>query len=512
MSKQRQYEEEYDDEQTQDGPNVTLLIVAYFAVLAIAVVILRPYHLSMGGIFFAMVGAAIALALLIVLVKFAIRKFQAMNMTVADAYHLAIGYNRHEALEEDESTERQEDAQVAQRPARFIERDPLRLSDTFQPSFHAFLCVMALIVGMRRSGKSTLLLDLVEELASYGLPFVLFDTQGEYSNVVSRDYLVLHPKLVGNAEQMTDIPETALPFFEPLTIEGAYQFGIDVMNDGLQAVVDLKSYGDDDAAMLMSEIVDGVNDWQEARRNVKRVPMMFFLDEAQKWFPQNPQDKAPDVHQQTQTLLEEAFIQKVVERGGKNGLGLVAATQRYSRINKNLLQGQWKFYLQQKEETDLARYKKQGVEPEEAMALKAGEVIAYGPNVSHFTFQARPSHAPHEGRTPDAQALTSYTQALKSGTLPPLAPNPKKASVTTVELAPPIDEKRTTDVQMAPVVEKRDIRRKAEDIDIKVAIALWKSGFNSRAKLAKALDIAENQAGKLMTLMGVNQSDGRMDG
>src|ERR1700740_594232 len=101
MSKQRQYaEEDYDDEQTQEGPNVALLIVAYFAVLSVAVVILRPYHLSMGGIFFAMVGAAIALALVIFLGKLIYRKFQAMQMSVADVYHLAIGYNRHEVLEE----------------------------------------------------------------------------------------------------------------------------------------------------------------------------------------------------------------------------------------------------------------------------------------------------------------------------------------------------------------------------------------------------------------------------
>ncbi|HZR40380.1 MAG TPA: hypothetical protein VFB12_09715, partial [Ktedonobacteraceae bacterium] len=63
-----------------------------------------------------------------------------------------------------------------------------------------------------------------------------------------------------------------------------------------------------------------------------------------------------------------------------------------------------------------------------------------------------------------------------------------------------------------PEVTRRDQRRKAEEIDLKVAIALWNGGFNSRAKLAKALDIAENQAGKLMTLMDVSGSDGRTDG
>lgn len=500
MGKQRQYEEE-EYEQAGDGPNWTLLIVAYFAVLAVAVVILRPYHLSMGGIFFAMVGAAIALALLIVVGKWAIHKAQAMNMSVKDAYHLAIGYNRNDALEEDEE---QQEEQEPQGPAAIRERDPLHLADNFQPSFHAFLCVMALIVGMRRFGKSTLLLDLIEELASYGLPFVLFDTMGEYNGLVSRQFL-LRPALVGNAEHMPDLPDVALPFFEEVTPETAFQFGLDVMNRGLQVVVNLKSYSDDDAAVIMTEIVDGVNTWQESRRNDKRPPMMFFLDEAQKWFPQDASDASSDVHKETQTLLKEAFIQTVVERGGKNGLGLIAATQRYSRIDKDLLQGQWKFFLRQSEEVDLARYKKQGVDPEEAMALQPGEVIVYGPGVNHFKFKARLSHAPHEGRTPDAKSLTSYTQALDGGKMEPLTPNPaRKPSLTTAVLAPSLDEERNTDVRMAPVVvEKKDNRRKAEEIDINVAVALWNSGYNSRAKLAKALDIAENQAKKLMDMMKV---------
>jgi hypothetical protein len=180
----------------------------------------------------------------------------------------------------------------------------------------------------------------------------------------------------------------------------------------LQLVVNLKGYNDDEAAIIMSEIVDGVNDWQEARPNDRRIPFMFFLDEAQKWFPQDKADRAQDIKSETQAELQESFIGKVVERGGKNGLGLVAATQRYSRINKSLLQGQWKFYLQQTEEIDLARYRRQGIDPEEAKALRQGEVIAFGPDVTHFVFQARRSYTPHEGHTPNAQALIKYTKEL----------------------------------------------------------------------------------------------------
>jgi hypothetical protein len=407
MSKQvlEQEEEQYEE---QAGPNWTLIIVGYFAVLAVVITLLRPFHMSMGGIFFSMVIAGVVLALAIFLVKRSIQAFQAQGVTVRQAmkakYRRAIGYEGLPAEEDDE--------EQAQEPASYIaDRDPLNLGEHFKPSFHAFLCVMCLIVGIRRSGKSTLLLALVEELARYGLPFVLFDTQGEYSGLVSPKFL-RNPRLAGNVEQMSDTPDAARPYLANLTPENAYNCGKAAVKNVLHLVVNLKGYDDNTAAIIMSEIVDGVNDWQEARPNSERIPFMFFLDEAQKWFPQDKADRAQDILNETQADLQEAFIGKVVERGGKNGLGLVAATQRYSRINKSLLQGQWKFYLRQTEEIDLARYKRQGIDPEDAKALAQGQVIAFGPDVDNFTFQCRRSYTTHEGHTPNAQALAKYTKEL----------------------------------------------------------------------------------------------------
>jgi len=102
--KKQDYEED-DDEMGAGGPNWTLLIVAYFAVLSVAIVLLRPYHLSMGGIFFAMAGAAIALALLLFLVKWSWHKFRTLDMSAKDVYHLAIGYTGLPEVEEEEGEE-----------------------------------------------------------------------------------------------------------------------------------------------------------------------------------------------------------------------------------------------------------------------------------------------------------------------------------------------------------------------------------------------------------------------
>jgi hypothetical protein len=405
VRKQQAVEEEIEEQQ---GPNWTLLIVGYFALLAVVVVLVRPLHLTMGGMFFSMLVAGLAFALVLFLVKQALGKVASMQMSAKDAYHLAIGYNRY-ALDEGEDEDENTQPEV---PAAILaERDPLFLGERFQPSFHAFLCATCLIVGIRRSGKSTLLLTLMGALARYGLPFVLLDTQGEYSGLVDRQFL-MRPRLAGNVERMGEIPDAAKGLVANLTTENAYACGKMAVKHLMQLVVNLKGYDDQTAALIMSEIVDGVNDWQEERSNRERIPFTFALDEAQKWFPQDKSDRSPDIEAATQAVLEDAFAGTIVARGGKNGLGLIVATQRYSQLNKKLLQSAWKFYLRQSEEIDLARYKRQGIDPEEAKALQTGECIAYGPEIEHVRFQVKRSAIPHEGHTPGADALARYTRQL----------------------------------------------------------------------------------------------------
>jgi hypothetical protein len=400
-----QIQEEY-----QEGPNYTLYIVGYFALLAVAIVLTRPFHLSMGGMFFCMVGAGVALALIVLAGKAVIHKVQNQNLTLKDLYHIQLGYDPAEAQamfeeEDDEGIEQNEPE-----PQRIIEQNGLALSETFQPSIEKFLCMMVSIFGIRRSGKSTLMLALYEEMVKYDLMTILFDTMGEYEGLASRSFLK-RPSLAGSESMFNDLPAEQRAFFELITPKTAYTYGQKIMQKGLQAVINLKSFDEESAALVMIEIIRGVNAWQEARRNVDRPPMCFFLDEAQKWLPENRADMA-NISQDAQTALENAFIRIVVEMGGKNGLGLVVASQRYSRLKKSLLQSHWKFYLKQSEEIDLARYKRQGIDPDEAKALGQGEVIAYGPDVAHFRFICRRSHAPHEGHTPGLDALKKHTRVL----------------------------------------------------------------------------------------------------
>lgn len=89
--------------------NWTLLIVGYFAVLAVVIVLVRPLHVGIAGIFFAMMGAGVLLALLIFAVKQIIRRAARAQMSPRDLYHLAIGYHGLDADDEDNEDEEEND-------------------------------------------------------------------------------------------------------------------------------------------------------------------------------------------------------------------------------------------------------------------------------------------------------------------------------------------------------------------------------------------------------------------
>jgi hypothetical protein len=286
------------------------------------------------------------------------------------------------------------------------------IAEPFQPSVKSFLGTMSLLCGIRRSGKSNLLAVLVEELARYEVPIVIFDTEDEYGSLASKKYLP-NPVHAGDPEGRRESPNK--DNYIDLDMEGAYAFGKAVLDHHLQAIINLKSWQDDDAAIVMAEMIDGLNDWQEERENADRIPVMLFLDEAQKWLPQNLRDGW--VTKENQTLLHHAFFDIVVARGGKRGFALVCATQRYSQLNKNVLQSQWKFLFKQTELIDVDNYRKQGLDPDEVSALRQGECFIFSPLVIGFKAVIRKRHSPHLANTPGLENLMRTNRKQKM--LPP---------------------------------------------------------------------------------------------
>jgi hypothetical protein len=493
MSKQHQQviqeEVEYYSPEDTHG-KMAVYTVAYFLFLAILIVVTRKLNMGMPGLVFSMIGAGIALALLILGVKFG---YQAARRKIANSglggltgrelAQMAVGYNPYQVEEQDDDDAVENAAPVM--PSQVIEEHPLKLSERYQPSIKSFLSATVAIIGMRRSGKSNLLAVLAEELAKYGLSFVLFDTEAEYSELVNSAYLQ-RPVLAGNA---TEIPEEHRSHYVQLDTEGAYAFGQAIMQSGLQVVVDLRSYdNDEDAALVMSEIIDGIEDWQQARPTGTRVPMTVFLDESQKWFPQSKEDKV--VSSETQVTLDQAFYGTVVARGGKRGFGLVVAAQRYSQLNKKLLQSQHKFLFFQNEEIDIARYAKLGIPAEGTASLVQGECYCFGPSVIGMRVMMRERTSPHGGHTPGLESLNKHTLQLA----PVTEVLSKSYSKATNVLAPPIIESQPArKIEPERIQLGKDVSLSMQQFE--VAVRLRKNGMSTGYRdLMTTFELSEHHA------------------
>jgi hypothetical protein len=480
---QPMYEEEYDSPEENLHGKSAIYIVAYFLLLALLVVPALKLHLGMPGIVFSMIGAGLVLALLVLGFKFLKRKLEHTGLSRREIVQIAVGYSPYahahegvsgaeeEVLAEGEIIE--EDA-LPSPPERIIEEHPLVLSERYQPSVTSFLGATVALIGMRRSGKSNLLAVLAEEFAKYRLPFVLFDTEAEYSELVSPLYLQ-RPILAGNE---TQVPDAHKAHYVLIDQEGAYDFGQAIMQSGLQVVVDLRSYEDDEAALVMSEIINGIEDWQQARPNGKRVPITVLLDESQKWFPQNKEDKV--VSADVQALLDQAFYGTVVARGGKRGFGLVVAAQRYSQLNKKLLQSQHKFLFFQNEEVDIARYAKLGIPAEGTTSLQQGECYCFGPSVIGMRVRMRERFSPHGGHTPGLDNLTQHTLTLA-----------------------PVSEVLRTSFSKSGMLAPSHVEgeRRREQTQLERALDAYHNGAVSARKLGEALGIGKDAANELLQQM-----------
>ena len=275
-----------------------------------------------------------------------------------------------------------------------IESNGMYLSDTYQPSIDSMLGQTLLFCGIRRSGKSNGMAVVAEEQARYYVPLVIGDTEDEYGPLADHRYM---PRGV-MAGSMDLLEAVHLSNFIAIDLNGAYEFGKTVLSDALQVVLNLKSFADDDeAAMIMCEIIAGMNDWESSLPNSQRVPCMFMLDEANKWLPQNERESY--VSKDVLTELQKAFFGTMVRRGGKRGLGLALTTQRIVELDKRALQSTWKFLFRQTEQVDIERYKALGLDGDAVQALTTRRVFRLLSRRDRFPDvhapAAQPSPGPH---------------------------------------------------------------------------------------------------------------------
>lgn len=391
-------------------------------------------------------------------------------------------------------------------PDTIIEPNGLHFSDDFQPNIESVLGAMVLLTGIRRSGKSNALAVIAEELARYQVPILICDTEDEYTGLAHPRYMP-HARMAGSPDLLRVNPELRSHFIA-VDEQGAVDFGKALLEDGLQVVLNLKSYeSDDEAARVMCGVIEGMNAWQEARPNRERIPCMVMLDEASKWLPQNLGESY--VSKEALALLHQTFFGTLVRRGGKRGFGLVVAAQRIVELDKRCLQSLWKLLFKQTEEIDIARYVRQGLTREGVLSLVPGACFVFSPQVLGFPCQMRARHSPHLAHTPGlvelqqhAARTTHRTERHRSFATAVL-PQEDEAFIQRATAAlyrNPDGSARLTPLPIvAPIVPEKSTR--AEDISLARAIHAWNNGVNTISKLEQVWGLTNHQARRLREMV-----------
>jgi uncharacterized protein DUF87 len=286
-----------------------------------------------------------------------------------------------------------------------IEDDCLELAPDLRPHVDTVFSRRVTVLGRPGAGKTNTVSDLVEELGRFDAALIVFDSKPEYAPLCEQPFLSNPYR--ANAGNVTP--------------QGAFDFGIQMMNERLQVVLDLPSYKNDTtAAKVMVQILAAIYAWEEALPNGQRFPVTIVLDEAHEWLPQNPKmstvskaegkDGQPSIF----TQLQQAFFSLL--KGGRSfGMGCIISTQRPADIdNRAIAFGDWRFFLNADLPGDLKVY--QGFDAEAgkvAPTLAPGQAYVKGPGVKGV-YQLRQKLAPDESKSPGVEALQKQTPVYKN--------------------------------------------------------------------------------------------------
>ncbi|MGH2505842.1 MAG: helicase HerA domain-containing protein, partial [Ktedonobacteraceae bacterium] len=349
----------------------------------------------------------------------------------------------------------------------------LRLSKSWEPLADSFLSQRIIIIGQPGSGKSNSVADIIEEIGPLGVPLLLLDTEGEYDGLCHSRYLP-HGETLG--------AETIMP-------ENAREFGRSIPAEKLQVILNLQSYkADDEAALVICELIAGINEWEEAQPAGGRVSCMVILDEAAVWLPQAVNESI--LSKPVLNQLQQTFFSTVVRRGRKRGIGFLLATQRVAEIDKRALSATWVVLHRQTLPNDLKVYQQYGIEPEEARALRPGQAYVLGPGDFHEIVQFRKRYSQDKAFTPGLASVRSHTPQRSVTSSRPAYSEQQKARTRARELrlrglaqtSAPASQERAQQGCGADEPKARQIAPS----DLAKAFALWQAGADSVRKLEAA--------------------------
>jgi hypothetical protein len=387
----------------------------------------------------------------------------------------------------------------------FIEPDGLELSDTFKPSIHSLLGQMVAVFGIRRSGKSNCVSVIIEALAPSLLPILVCDTKDEFAGLVNPQ-IMPHAVMAGAPGASANVPDDVKFHYIPVDEGGAFQFGQALMEGTFQCVLNLKSYEtDDEAAKVMCGIIGGINYWQEKRANKDRIPVEVVLSEGHKWLPQN---ESNEISKDVQILLHKTFFSTIVRLGGAYGFGLIVDSQRPSELDKRCLQSTWKFLFKQSETIDIKKYEEYNLTREAVLSLQPGECFVFSPSVLGFPVKMYRKRSPDLSMTPGLEQLVKHRQVAHAKhrmlaqrrsytiALPPEDEAFLQQAASFLVRNPDGSARKETP---APIVPEKGPR--AEDIPMERAIHAWNSGVNTVSRIEQVWGLTNHQARRLRQMV-----------
>jgi hypothetical protein len=246
-----------------------------------------------------------------------------------------------------------------------------------------------LLAGNQGCGKTNTIAVLCEEFHRNGLPFIIYDPEGDAASLrqLGNDVLVFGPPNPGDEIRRPDY-----------TLDTALRQAGEVINlalkDGYSLIFDLSAPDPDEAEDLPLRAFATLAKTHFALAKQRRTPCLVAIDEAHTLAPQSGATKA---QQEAKRVLKNIFT-----RGRKRGIATVAITQRISYLDKSLVFGSnvkmfgfTDYYPDY--ETISAYMPSFGFS--RMKALQAGEVFLRAKGLLGFT-RIRKRYTPHLGQTP----------------------------------------------------------------------------------------------------------------
>lgn len=363
------------------------------------------------------------------------------------------------------------------------------------------ICKAIFAVGQRRSGKTTLAALLAEQMGAYHVPLFIPDSEGDLLSVYE-----LLPRGVIAAAPGSPWEENEEVNLWVVTTDDADVLGFQILYEGMQVIFDMSSFEDENEAwQVVAGVIKGLFDFANQYPEM-RCPVEVFLDEAQKYLPQDMSTSAIS-DAETRNHVLSAY-KNLSGTGGKRGLTPVIFSQRFAETNNQIIaQSELRFILRQTQDNDLERCKKyvkaETATPQEIANLSKGQGVFVGEDGTQLvtTFYPRRSDS-RRSSTPTASAVERFANA-------PL----------TLQHAQP--HRRMPEEKSRPAIQPQPLklmhRRRATLTD---AIAVWNASDEriGRPRLmkelkAKGLECSDYLAAELLSqILEREQSDAVVGG